>query len=66
MSRYCTLVKPRAGKRLLASGAPDPGGSLSDTRPDMRKAIVKLGEMLVIARVSKTVMPVRVATGMYS
>ena len=31
--------------------------------PAMRKAIADLGEVLVIARVSKTVMPVRVSTG---
>lgn len=34
-----------------------------NSRPAMRKAIADLDEMLVIARVSKTVMPVRVSTG---
>lgn len=33
------------------------------TRPGMRKAIVDLDEVLVIARVSKTVMPLRVTKG---
>ena len=33
-----------------------------NSRPAMRKAIVDLDEVLVIARVSKTVMPVRVST----
>ena len=33
-------------------------------RPIMREAIAKLDEMLVIARVSKTVMPVRIRTGL--
>ena len=33
-----------------------------NSRPAMRKAIADLSEMLVIARVSKTVMPVRVST----
>ncbi|MGL5863691.1 MAG: Eco57I restriction-modification methylase domain-containing protein, partial [Phycicoccus sp.] len=33
-------------------------------RPTMRKAITELDEVLAIARVSKTVMPVRVARGM--
>lgn len=33
-----------------------------NSRPVMRKAIADLSEMLVIARVSKTVMPVRVST----
>ena len=35
----------------------------AEKRPAMRKAIAKLDEVLVIARVSKTVMPVRVRTG---
>ena len=34
-----------------------------NSRPAMRKAIADLDEVLVIARVSKTVMPVRVSTG---
>lgn len=34
-----------------------------NSRPAMRKAIADLNEVLVIARVSKTVMPVRVSTG---
>ena len=34
-----------------------------NTRPAMRKAIADLNEVLVIALVSKTVMPVRVSTG---
>lgn len=34
-----------------------------NSRPAMRKAIADLNEVLVIARVSKTVMPVRVCTG---
>ncbi len=34
-----------------------------NSRPAMRKAIADLNEMLVIARVSKTVMPARVTTG---
>ncbi len=36
------------------------GGSTQRTRPAMRKAIAGLPEVLVIARVSKTVMPLRV------
>ena len=35
----------------------------AERRPAMRKAIADLPEVLVIARVSKTVMPLRVATG---
>ena len=34
-----------------------------NSRPAMRKAIANLGEVLVVARVSKTVMPMRVPTG---
>ena len=34
-----------------------------NTRPAMRKAIVNLDEVLVVARVSKTVMPTRIPTG---
>ena len=35
----------------------------AETRPAMRKAIAELDEVLVIALVSKTVMPMRVPTG---
>ncbi|CAI9402720.1 DNA methyltransferase [Aestuariimicrobium sp. T2.26MG-19.2B] len=35
----------------------------AERRPAMRKAIADLSEVLVIARVSKTVMPLRIATG---
>ena len=35
----------------------------AEKRPAMRKAIAELPEVLVIARVSKTVMPLRVSTG---
>ena len=51
-----------AGAReVTAKGsAESSGGGSTRTRPAMRKAIAELDEMLVIARVSKTVMPVRV------
>jgi len=51
----------RAGKPKAVSGAP--WWLFLRARPAMRKAIASLPEVLVIARVSKTVMPLRVPTG---
>ena len=57
-----TLVRPQR-ERGSGQWRTRPWWLFERSRPKMRKAIVKLGEILVIARVSKTVIPVRVATG---
>jgi len=60
-SRLAELVKPeRAGKPKAVREAP--WWLFLRSRPAMRKAIAELPEVLVIALVSKTVMPVRVLT----
>jgi len=51
----------RAGKPKAVRDAP--WWLFLRARPAMRRAIAELPEVLVIARVSKTVMPLRVATG---
>ncbi|GLW08701.1 hypothetical protein Misp01_38310 [Microtetraspora sp. NBRC 13810] len=60
--RVLAQVKPeRARKPKAVSGAP--WWLFLRSRPAMRKAIGGLDEVLVIARVSKTVMPMRVPNG---
>uniref|UniRef100_UPI0035B1C6C2 type IIL restriction-modification enzyme MmeI n=1 Tax=Micromonospora aurantiaca (nom. illeg.) TaxID=47850 RepID=UPI0035B1C6C2 len=61
-ARVLEQVKPeRSGKPKAVREAP--WWLFLRTRPAMRKAIAELPEVLVIARVSKTVMPLRVPTG---
>ena len=61
-ARLEELVKPeRAGKPKDVRDAP--WWLFLRARPSMRAAIASLSELLVIARVSKTVMPIRVPTG---
>ena len=55
-------VKPD-GSYVLRRPLPERWWQYADKRPAMRKAIVDLDEVLVIALVSKTVMPARVHTG---
>ena len=60
--RLLERVKPeRARKSPAVRGAP--WWLFFRARPAMRKAIAGLGEILIIARVSKTLMPLRVAIG---
>jgi type I restriction-modification system DNA methylase subunit len=61
-SRLLQLVKPERDRN------PRPATKkywwqFERSRPEMRKAIARLDQVLVIARVSKSVMPVRIATG---
>ena len=56
-------VKPERARKAEGCTRERHGGSSCEPRPAMRKAIAELDEMLVLARVSKTVMPVRVHTG---
>ncbi|HXL88808.1 MAG TPA: DNA methyltransferase [Streptosporangiaceae bacterium] len=59
--RALNLVKPeRAGRPKAVRDAP--WWLFSRSAPGLRKAIAELGETLVMAQVSKTVMPVRVKT----
>ena len=51
------------GSFVLYGKLPDLWWQYESTRPTMRKAIADLEEVLVIARVSKTFIPVRVSTG---
>jgi hypothetical protein len=61
-ARVLEQVKPeRSGKPKAVREAP--WWQFLRSRPAMRKAIAGLPEVLVIARVSKTVMPLRVPTG---
>ncbi|HWK25183.1 MAG TPA: type IIL restriction-modification enzyme MmeI [Solirubrobacter sp.] len=61
-ARVSELVRPeRASKPKAVRDAP--WWLFLRARPAMRKAIVDLSEVLVIARVSKTVMPIRVRSG---
>ncbi|MDR1355304.1 MAG: SAM-dependent DNA methyltransferase [Propionibacteriaceae bacterium] len=68
-ARTLELVKPER-QRLNAEGSfvlrrplPERWWQYGEKRPAMRQAIAALSEVLVIALVSKTVMPVRVPTG---
>jgi hypothetical protein len=67
--RVIETVKPER-QRLNADGSfalrrplPERWWQYGEKRPAMRRAIMGLPEVLVIARVSKTVMPLRVPTG---
>jgi len=51
------------GAYALRKPLPERWWQYAEKRPAMRKALAELDEMLVIARLSKTVMPLRVATG---
>ena len=55
-------VKPD-GSYALRRPLPERWWQYADKRPAMRKAIAGLDEVLLVARVSKTVMPMRVPTG---
>jgi hypothetical protein len=61
--RLLELVKPERRKNNRKVYR-DYWWQFAEKRPAMRKAIRKLEEILVIARVSKTVMPVRFRTGL--
>ena len=61
--RLLEHVKPERMKKAKAV-RDAPWWLFLRTRPAMRKAIRGLDEVLVIARVSKTVMPVRIRTGL--
>ncbi|MCJ1708541.1 type IIL restriction-modification enzyme MmeI [Microbacterium sp. VKM Ac-2923] len=51
------------GEYALRKPLPERWWQYAEKRPALRKAIAELSEVLVIARVSKTVMPLRVPTG---
>ena len=51
------------GTFVLRSPLPQRWWQYAEKRPAMRRAIASLDEMIVIARVSRTVMPVRISTG---
>lgn len=53
----------RDGDYVLRKPLPERWWQYAEKRPAMRQAIAELNEVLVIARVSKTVMPARVPTG---
>jgi hypothetical protein len=63
------LVKPERqrvdakGENVLRRPLPQRWWQYADKRPALRRAIADLDEVLVIARVSKSVMPLRVPTG---
>jgi hypothetical protein len=67
--RLVEAVKPERqrvkedGSFVLRRPLPERWWQYGEKRPAMRKAIASLPEVLVIARVSKTVMPLRVPTG---
>ena len=67
--RVLDLVKPERqrlkpdGSHALRRPLPERWWQYGEKRPAMRRAIADLSEVLVIARVSKTVMPLRVPTG---
>jgi hypothetical protein len=67
--RLAERVKPERRRRkpdgsfALRKPLPDRWWQYGEKRPALRKAIASLPEVLVIARVSKTVMPMRVPTG---
>jgi hypothetical protein len=68
-SRVLEMVKPERqrtksdGSFVLRRPLPERWWQYGDKRPALRRAIAALQEVLVIARVSKTVMPMRVPTG---
>jgi hypothetical protein len=61
-ARIDQLVRPERQK-VNRKAHRDRWWQYGDRRPGLRGAIAGLGEVLVIARVSKSVMPVRVSTG---
>ena len=61
--RVLEQVKPERLKNNRKAVRETSGGSLLEWRPALRKAIAELDEVLVIAIVSKSVMPMRVPTG---
>ncbi|WP_448235978.1 DNA methyltransferase [Microbacterium paulum] len=67
--RLAERVKPERQRRkpdggyALRKPLPERWWQYGEKRPALRKAISDLSEVLVIARVSKTVMPMRVPTG---
>lgn len=68
-ARVLRAVKPERrrtkpdGTFVLRKPLPDRWWQYGEKRPGMRSAICDLDEVLAIARVSKTVMPMRVTTG---
>jgi hypothetical protein len=68
-ARVLEAVKPERQRRkpdgdfVLRRPLPERWWQYGDKRPALRKAIANLPEVLLIARVSKTVMPLRVPTG---
>jgi len=68
-SRVAELVKPERqrthpnGEYVQRKPLPQRWWQYAEKRPALREAIAGLGEVLVIALVSKTVMPARVPTG---
>ncbi|GAA2170572.1 MULTISPECIES: Eco57I restriction-modification methylase domain-containing protein [Glycomyces] len=60
--RVCQTVKPEREKGA-AHARKTPWWQFTRQRPALRKAIADLDQVLAIARVSKTVMPLRVPTG---
>jgi len=68
-ARVVEVVKPERQRRkpdgeyVLRKPLPERWWQYGDKRPALRKAIAELPEVLLIARVSKTVMPLRVPTG---
>jgi hypothetical protein len=68
-SRVQELVKPERQRRksdgtfALRKPLPERWWQYAEKRPAMRRAIADLPEVLVIARISKTVMPLRIPTG---
>ena len=67
--RVTRLVKPERqrvkpdGSFALRRPLPERWWQYGEKRPALRKAIAGLPEVLVIARISKTVMPLRISTG---
>jgi len=67
--RVAERVRPERRRRkpngdfVLRRPLPERWWQYGDKRPALRKAIAGLSEVLLIARVSKTVMPLRVSTG---
>lgn len=67
--RISDRVRPERQRRkpdgafALRKPLPERWWQYAEKRPAMRKAIAELPEVLVIARISKTVMPLRVPTG---
>ncbi|WP_415857327.1 type IIL restriction-modification enzyme MmeI, partial [Sinomonas sp. G460-2] len=68
-ARLAERVKPErqrkkpSGNYALRKPLPERWWQYGEKRPALREALAELSEMLVIARVSKTVMPLRVLTG---